>query len=382
MWSNLAAISIMVRPVRLSCWHCVTDLALPSSQQPLLQVMPVTFRPLLLLLARHKHALACSGHCFRPTRLSCQTYPACVVIIRARLQHGCFLHPSPFTFHHLPELQMGTSMPQFLSAVPIRWLWGHRALILLFKMGVTWPMMAALMHRLPWQDLAVLCGCFCLWLCATWVQPLCTHLQSSPADAAFIQSISASLDRLTGLSASSAAVASGLKAAVGTAGGAGAAAVHAVVGSGLQEEQWMPLANRIAATCIAGASNSTLSGWTDSTSSGGGGVLSGPDCESLLMGQCMAVVTSLTLWVGVLVILFCVLLAEQHSKWRWWHSTGVHWQQGRVPTEYAPSCIWAFLGSRLLYLHVLLDLPLLLLWVGTSTWYRQPIGAFGGYNLW
>lgn len=73
---------------------------LPSSQQPLLQVMPVTFRPLLLLLARHKHAFACSGHCFRPTRLSCQTYTSRVrssSVLAYIMDVSCTPHPSPFT---------------------------------------------------------------------------------------------------------------------------------------------------------------------------------------------------------------------------------------------------------------------------------------------
>jgi hypothetical protein len=85
--------------------------------------------------------------------------------------------------------------------------------------------------------------------------------------------------------------------------------------------------------------------------------------------------------VGVLVILFCVVLAEQHSKWRRWHSSGARWQ-GHIPQVYAPVSVWRFLGTRLLHLHILLDVPLMLLWVGASSWYRQPTAELGGYNLW
>lgn len=271
---------------------------------------------------------------------------------------------------------MATSMRQFLSATSSR-LWGHRVLVLLFKMGVTWPMMAALMHRLPWEDIAVLCGAFCMWLCVTWAGPLCTHLQSSPADAALITSVAGMLDRVAGLvmdvpaagafpTSSSAARAGGSQASAGAA--------------GISDTLWEPLAYHIIAACgSASAANSTSTFGGNSINSSN--VLSAADCQSLVMGQCQAVVATFTLWVGVLLILFWVVLAEQHSKWRWWHSRSARWQ-GRVPSMYATTTVWAFLGMRLLYLHVLLDVPLIVLWVATSSWLRQPTLALGSYNLW
>jgi hypothetical protein len=274
---------------------------------------------------------------------------------------------------------MASSMPQFLSATSSR-LWGHSALVLLFKMGVTWPMMAALMHRLPWQDLAILCGTFCVWLCITWVRPLCTHLHSSKADAALVTSLAAVLDRVTGLGMDAAAL--GALDASSSAGagisvlGSQVKVLPSAAGAGAADSFWAPVAHHISAACIP-----ATTGMANVSSSSSSIMLSGPDCESLLMGQCLAVVTTFTVWVGVLVILFCVVLAEQHSKWRWWHSSGSRWQ-GHIPQVYAHASVWRFLGTRLLYLHILLDVPLMLLWVGASSLYRQPIAGLGGYNLW
>jgi hypothetical protein len=95
----------------------------------------------------------------------------------------------------------------------------------------------------------------------------------------------------------------------------------------------------------------------------------------------MALVNTLTLWAGVCVILLCVVLAEEHSQWRWWHSSGAR-RLGASPPKYAPSTTWNFLCSRLLYLHILLDVPLMALWVGFTSWYRQPPKALGDFNLW
>lgn len=298
-------------------------------------------------------------------------------------------------------LQMATSMSQFLSASSSR-LWAHKALVLLFKMGVTWPMMAAIMHRLPWQDLALLCSTFCLWLCYTWAQPLCSHLHRSDEDAAFIRSLASMLDAVTGLGTDSvhglpagginsssgggaaAAAAAQLLATnsnsllwphgMSAAGLESAAAAAGVTAAGGEDVCWSPLADHLAAACVYRAPSGSSSGSSSS--------LSPMDCEVLLMGQCTAVVTTLTLWVGVLVILFCVVLSEQHSKWRWWHSSGAR-LQGRPPQVYAPTSALTFLGCRLLYLHIILDVPLMLLWVATSSWYRQPTAALGvKLNLW
>lgn len=270
-------------------------------------------------------------------------------------------------------------MRQFLSATSSR-LWGHRALVLLFKMGVTWPMMAALMHRLPWEDIAVLCGAFCSWLCVTWVGPLCTHLHSSPADAALITSVAAMLDRVAGLGMDVPAAGGAFPTSSSSAVGVGGSQASAGA-AGVSDTVWEPLAHQITAAC-----GSAFSAANSTSTFGGNGinsisVLSAADCQSLVMDQCQAVVATFTVWVGVLVILFWVVLAEQHSKWRWWRSRGVRWQ-GRIPSVYATTTVGAFLGMRLLYLHILLDVPLIVLWVGTSSWLRQPTVALGSYNLW
>lgn len=276
------------------------------------------------------------------------------------------------------SVMMATSMPQFLSTTSSR-LWGHRALVLLFKMGVTWPMMAALMHRLPWEDIAVLCGAFCMWLCVTWAGPLCTHLHSNPADAALITLVAGMLDRVAGLGMempAGGALTASSSAVLGFAGSqasAGAAGVH--------DNVWEPLAHHITAACGSASAATSTSAFGGNSINSSSSVLSAVDCESLVMGQCQAVVATFTLWVGVLVILFWVVLAEQHSKWRWWHSVNAHWQ-GRIPSVFAATTAGAFLSMRLLYLHVLLDVPLIVLWVGTSSWLRQPTLALGSYNLW
>ena len=297
-------------------------------------------------------------------------------------------------------VQMASSMSQFLSANSSG-LWAHKALVLLFKMGVTWPIMAALMHRLPWQDLALLCTLFCTWLISTWPHTLCINLQHSSSDAHFISSIAAGLDTLTGLGMDMPAA--GTSTAAGTASllnlhsahnissgggsnqqlgaglpvnGAVSASVEAV-STAADEQYWVAVAHRVNAACSRVGTTSS----TSSAMSGVGLQLAAADCEQLQMGQCMAVVTTLTLWVGVLVILFFVVLAEQHSKWRWWHSNAARWL-GRPPQVYAPTSGLSFLGLRLLYLHILLDIPLMLLWVGTSTFYRQPTAALGDFNLW
>lgn len=256
-------------------------------------------------------------------------------------------------------------------------------------------MMAALMHRLPWQDLAVLCGGFCVWLSVTWAQPLCNHLHSSPADATLIRSLAGMLDRVTGLgmdvpafgaiSSSSSSSAAGVLGISSSSSGRSQALLTpgAAVAGGSGDNVWAPLAHHVTAACMSASLNTTsaFSSSSRSSSPSSSGELSACDCDSLIMGQCLAVVTTFTVWVGVLIIMFFVVLAEQHSKWRWWHSSGARWQ-GPTPHAYEPLSVWAFLGARLLYLHVLLDLPLMLLWVGTSSWYRQPTAALGAYNLW
>lgn len=199
------------------------------------------------------------------------------------------------------------------------------------------------------------------------------------------------------VSSSSSAMQGGLLSSAGSMGSSGTAAAAAAsaaasAAAAAKARSWAPLAHHIAAECLwtTSSTSSITSNLTTSIGSSSlSPALSAQQCESLVMGQCMAVVTSLTLWVGVSVILFFVILNEQHSKWRWWHSSSARWQQqgrgasARTPFVYTSTSVWGFLAARLLYLHVLLDVPLLLLWVGSSSWYRgYAAQALGSFNLW
>jgi hypothetical protein len=288
-----------------------------------------------------------------------QTYMWCspAGLCRQMLCHHLTVHTSALFSPLIPSRQMASSIPQFLSASSSR-LWGHQLLVLLFKMGVTWPIMAALMHRLPWQDTAALCCAFCTWLCLAWSRPMCNHIAEDAGDAAFVTQLAGALDMLTGL---------------GTSMGVG----RTEYGSTSSIDNWAPVAQQITAACLS-SSRSSFGNTSDTSSSSSSIVMSSSDCQSLLFGQCMALVTTVTLWVGVCVIMFCVVLAEDHSKWRWWHSSGAR-RLGAPPPKYAAISTWSFLCSRLLYLHILLDVPLMVLWMGLTSWYRQPVKALGGY---
>lgn len=412
LWSHLVAISIMVsvdckNPMPVDLFPATTPTCILGVS---IRFMPTCFKMLICFKGSPQPRSAVfeassssiSTHHVNHLRLllkaiAWQGSPQAKYVVTQLVLLVLILFPLPLFFLFLllqtPLVQMATSMPQFLSASTSS-LMAHRMLVLLFKMGVTWPIMAALMHRLPWQDLAVLCSAFCTYLCCTWAQPLCSHLHRSAEDAELVRSLAAALDTLTGLGMETAAAGVGHASAIPALGssrtGPNTSYSTYSINSTSRHEQlltdpgrvsWAPLAQHIAAACVTG----TAAAGADGASSlahaySGHAVLSGGDCQALLMGQCSAVVTTLTAWVGVLVILFFVVLSEQHSKWRWWHSAAARWQ-GRPPHEYEATSGWGYVGLRLLYLHILLDLPLMLLWVASSSWYRQPTAALGDYNL-
>jgi hypothetical protein len=104
------------------------------------------------------------------------------------------------------------------------------------------------------------------------------------------------------------------------------------------------------------------------------GSLTSSECTALLEGQCMAIVSTFSIWWGLCFTTFLLVVAEQLSKWQWLHTHG-GWMLPGAPALFRASSKGAFVRGLLLRLHCVLDVPLLLLWAGFSTAY---IGSFGG----
>jgi hypothetical protein len=96
--------------------------------------------------------------------------------------------------------------------------------------------------------------------------------------------------------------------------------------------------------------------------------LTSSDCQALLEGQCMAIVSTFNVWWGLCFTTFLLVIAEQLSQWQWLHTHG-SWMMPGAPSLFRASSKAAFVRGLLLRLHCVLDVPLLLLWAGFSTAY-------------
>jgi hypothetical protein len=276
---------------------------------------------------------------------------------------------------------IAVSFPMFMATKTTSQSIVARIILLLFKTGAAAPVLAALMNRLPWQHVLCMSSLFGALLSVTWVRQFCLH-SDDLQDAELVSSIAAWLDYVCGFGNYTSSSTS-RHAHIATGDVIGMTNVPNVTLT------WKPTAGSIAAACATAAaavgSNAGSTGNVSSSSSNGvvgdGALLQPPlshaefdqQCSQVTLGQCIAVVNVVNLWVGVLLVLFVVLLVERYSKWQYLHQ---HGRALQAPDAYKSKSRRTFLRTQLLQLHVLLDVPLLLLWMGFTNLHRPAgIGA-------
>lgn len=274
------------------------------------------------------------------------------------------------------------SLPLLDSRMPHTSLFA-RLLSYLFRLGSLLPISITAMHRVPWQHVVLCCAIFCSCAAAKWPQDFCTELVGNATNS------TGNLDMLTGM-------ASALDYLTGQGG------MRPMHQQQQQQQQadssgslspssmvWQSTAHSIAAACVPNSSsnssinnNGMLASPLNRTHSGAAAgssstaaVAESMDCSSLLQGQCVAVSRTILVWFGILVIAAVAIGLERYSKWLWVQKhTPAMRGRSNVPDLYKEKCWKSFIKSQLLQLHVLLDVPLVVLWFGFCYWSR-PVGV-------
>lgn len=236
----------------------------------------------------------------------------------------------------------------------------------------------AAMHRLPWQVVVTISALYSCWGVLFWAKPYCSTILADPAMKVAVRQLTTSLatvlDYLTGhgdmvqhgdnvfWQAHAHTIAAACGTAASSIPGDASSSKSSSESHANRQSMFSP---SVSNTCPAGG----LAAEQSLPPAAAPGLSAA--CAHLVLGQCQAVSRTISVWLGMLTVATLVLLSERVNKWTFVHRRAP-WLlevQG-LPAAYQQKSMWVFVRMQLLQLHVLLDVPLLLLWVGFCAWSR------------